>query len=90
MGTLGAFLTAAVGPLAKRVLAALGFGIVSYIGADFAADQLLATARVAWTGAGGEAAAYVAMAGLNDALAIIAGAIVARVSLATMKRFALL
>lgn len=91
MMAIGAFLTAAIGPLAKRAAAALGFGVVSYVGVDLALGQLLGTARDAWAGSlGADVAAYVAMAGLNTGLSILAGALAGRVALIATKRMMLL
>lgn len=90
MSTLGAFFTAAAGPLAKRVLSALGIGVVSFVGVDVAVSGMLDAARSSWAGLPGDVAAYVAYAGGNHAMAIIAGAITARVALMSFKRLQLL
>lgn len=90
MSTLGSFLQAAVGPLARRGAAALGFGVVTYIGVDTAISGLLASARSAWSGMGADVLAYLALAGAHESMAIIAGAITARLTLLTLKRMALL
>jgi len=83
----GAFLLTMAGPLAKRVMVALGLSIVTYAGVGAAVDGLLSSAKAEWSG--GQLAGVadlVAMAGANTALSIIAGAIVARVSLLALKR----
>jgi hypothetical protein len=90
MSTLGALLTAAAGPLAKRVMTALGFGVVSFVGVDLAVSGLLSQAQAAWGGMSGDVAAYVALSGANTGLSILAGAIVGRVALTSLKRFMLL
>jgi len=84
--TWGAFLAAMAGPLAKQVLMALGFGVVTFIGVDLALDSLLSVARAAWSGSlSADVAAYVAMAGINTGLSIIAGAMVGRVTMLATK-----
>lgn len=88
--SLGAFLTAAAGPLAKHVLKALGFGLVTYVGVELAVDGALSYARSAWSGIGGDLAGYLAYCGANQALGIIAGAIITRVALVSFKRLAAL
>jgi hypothetical protein len=88
--SLGAFLSAAAGPLVKRALGALGIGVVSYVGVEVAVDTMLGAARSAWQGMPADIAAYMAYCGANQALGIIAGAIVARVALSSLKRLALL
>lgn len=88
--TMGAFLAAAAGPLAKRVMSALGFGVVTFVGVSAALNQVLDLARSAWAGIPGDIAVYIAMSGANTALAIIAGAAVTRVALMQLKRLALL
>lgn len=87
---MGAFLLALAGPLAKQVMIALGFGIVSYVGIDLAVGALLDQARAGWGGMAADVAAYVALSGANTGLSILAGAIVARVSLIPLKRLKLL
>lgn len=90
MSTLGSMLQAAAGPLARRALQALGIGVLTYVGVDTALGALLSTARTSWTGMSADVAAYVAMAGGNTALSIIAGALVARITLISLKRLTLL
>ena len=90
MGGLGGFLFAFVGPLAKKILASLGIGLVSFIGVQAAVGALLEQARAAWSGMGSEVASYLGLAGAHTALSVIAGAIVARVALMTLKKLAVL
>jgi hypothetical protein len=83
----GAFLVALAGPVARRVLASLGIGLVVFAGAQAALDAVLSNARAALGGFVGDAAALFALAGGNVAASIIAGALVARVSMMVLKRF---
>lgn len=87
---LGTWLVALAGPIARRVLASLGLGVVTYVGMDTAISGLLAQARAGWGSMGGEVASYVAMTGANVALSLIAGALMGRVGLMVLKRMTLL
>lgn len=87
MTSLATWIAALVGPLAWRVVGALGLGVVVYTGIDTAIVSGLDAARNAWGAFGGSAADLVALSGINTALGIIAGAITARVSLMILKRF---
>lgn len=87
MTGLGTFLAAIAGGLAKRVLTALGIGIVSYA----AMTAALAAAKNAWAGLVGfpEALALIQMAGVPTAASVIAGALMARVALQSLKKLEL-
>lgn len=91
MTGLGTFLVAVAGPVVKRAMIALGFGVVSYAGMAAALDVALSAAKSAWAGLSGfpEALALVQMAGVNTAASIIAGALVARVALQSLKKLEL-
>ncbi len=91
MSGLGTFLAAAVGPLVKKGLQALGFGVVSYVAMKAALDAALNAAKAAWSGLAGfpEALALIQMAGVNTAASIIAGALVARLALQSLKKLEL-
>ena len=91
MTGLGTFLVAVAGPVVKRAMIALGFGVVSYAGMAAALDAALSAAKSAWAGLSGfpEALALVQMAGVNTAASIIAGALVARVALQSLKKLEL-
>ena len=88
---LSAVMMALAGPLAKQVLMALGFGIVSFVGLDLALGAMLSAAKSAWAGSlSADVAAYVAMSGANTGLSLIAGAMVARVAMFATKALRLL
>ena len=91
MSGLGTFLAGLAGPLVKRALAALGFGVVSYAAMTAALNQALSAAKNAWAGLAGfpEALALIQMAGVSTAASIIAGALVARVALQSLKKLEL-
>jgi hypothetical protein len=83
----GSWLLAVSAPVAKRVLTSLGFGVVTYVGMDAALSSALTAAKSAWGGMGADVASMVAMAGVNTAASILAGALTARLALEVAKRF---
>lgn len=91
MTGLGTFLAAIAGPLVKRAMIALGFGVVSYAAMTAALNSALSAAKSAWGGLSGfpEALSLIAMAGVNTYCSIIAGALIARVALQSLKKFEL-
>lgn len=86
MGGLGAFFMGLAGPMAKRVLTALGFGVVSYVGVDTALNAAIAAARSSWSGMAAFPAAMLAMSGMGTACGILVGALAARLSMTVLKK----
>ncbi len=88
----GAFLVGIAGSVAKRVLSALGIGLVSYAAMSAALTAALNAAKNAWAGLSGfpEALALIQMAGVTTAASIISGALIARVSMQSFKKFEIL
>jgi hypothetical protein len=82
-----AFLAGAVGPLAKKILLALGIGTITYTGLqeafDAASDQIIAN----YGAMSGGTLALVDLAGVGQAIGIILGAIAARVAMIALARF---
>lgn len=87
---LGAFLAAAVTPLAKRILAGLGLGILSFTAVTTALNAAISLAQGYFTGLPGDIFGLVGLAGIGEGLGIIAGAMVARVAFMTLKRIGVL
>lgn len=83
---VGTWLVGLAAPMIKRALVSLGFGIVSFAAVSAALNAALDAAKAAWSGLGGEALALLQMAGVNTAASILAGALVARVSLMLLKK----
>ena len=90
MAGIGTLLVGLAGPLARKVLASVGFGIVSYAALSTALNAALSAAKGAMGGFTGEAAQIVYMSGIAECFSIIAGALVARVSMATFKKLDIL
>jgi hypothetical protein len=82
-----AFLMALVAPLARQILVSLGIGLITFVGMDAAIGGALSAAKSALAGLPAAVTAVMAMAGFFTAFSIIAGAMVARVSLISLKRF---
>lgn len=88
-GGWGSFLAGVAGPVAKKALTALGFGVVSMVGVDVAIQSALNSAKSAFGGMTGVVADIVAISGFFSAVSIIAGGLVAAGSLMVMKRLSL-
>jgi hypothetical protein len=78
---LATFLLSIAGPLALRVIAALGMGVVTYTGVDTALNGLIQQAQSSWQGLSADVLGLAAVAGIPGALGIIAGAMTARVTI---------
>jgi hypothetical protein len=89
MSAFGTFLVAITGPVVKKAMVALGFGVMSYAAVGAALNAVLSSAKSAWSGLGGDALQLIQLAGVNTAASILAGALVARVTLQVLKRFEL-
>jgi Protein of unknown function (DUF2523) len=90
MSTVAQLLLTLGGPIARQVMISLGFTLVTFVGVDLAVSGMLDAARNSWAGMGSDVAAYVAMSGANTGLSIIAGAIVGRMTMLSLKSYRLL
>jgi len=90
MAGLGAFLVSVAGPIARKVLASIGVGVVSYAAISTALNGALSAAKTALSGLGGDGLAIIQMTGIFTAFSIIAGALIARVGLNAIKKFEVL
>lgn len=88
-GFLGA-LQAAAAPIVKKVLVSLGFGVVSYAALNAAMSAVQAEVTGAWGGVGGEIGGILGLAGFGDAVGIILGAFVAKLSYMQLSKIQLL
>ena len=80
------WLMALAAPLARQVLVALGFGLVTYVGLDTAINGAMNAAKSSYGSLASFSAAIISMSGMNTAMSIIAGAIVARLSFVQLKK----
>ena len=86
----GAFLAAAIGPLAKRVLVALGLGFISWSGFQAIKVQVLSAVTAAWAGVPADVYQVLALAGVVDAIGVWLGALTAVVALLSLKHLGVL
>ena len=87
MANLFVWLLAAAGPVAKKVLAVLGVGVISYGAIIPLINSVIGQAQANYGQITGFAASIVALAGLPDVLGILTGAMLAKVSLMVLEKF---
>ena len=85
---MGSWLMLLAGPLAIRVLISLGIGIVVYEGVTGAVNTLIGLATSSLSALPAGLAQLAAMTGLHESLAIILGALITRLALASFKSLA--
>lgn len=83
---LYAWLLAAAWPIVKKVLIALGIGVVTYGGLQAIGTQVNNAVVSAWGSLGGYAFQILSMAGIPDCIGIILGGINARIALLAVGR----
>lgn len=79
--TLFAFLAAAVGPLAIRILAALGISLLTFVGVEAIVGQMVTYITSSWSGMSGDAVALLGLGGLGEGIGMVLGAINARLAM---------
>lgn len=85
-----ALLLGLVTPLVRRVLIALGVGIVTYTGYSAVIDSIKAHIVSEMSGLTGNALQIITLYGLPDAIGIILGAFTTAASLSVAKKFKIL
>lgn len=78
---LGAFLEKSAGPLAVRVMSALGLGVISYGALNIVIEAAIFYAQTQYSGLPNVIANLLGLAGVGECLGIIAAAITFRVSM---------
>lgn len=86
MQTLAGLLTAIAGSLAKKVLAALGMGFITYVGLDTAVSAAISSASSSMGGMASDVSAILAISGFFTACSVIAGGITASVAMVSLTR----
>jgi len=81
-------LSAAAGPIAKRVLAALGFGVVSYAALQTAFDVAKGAVVSAYGSITGDIAGILSLAGFGTGMGIVLGAMAARITYLQLSKLA--
>jgi hypothetical protein len=87
---LGPFLASVAGPLVRRILAALGFGIITYVGFQVVKDQVQDAITAALTGMPLAVYQILALGGFVDSIGIWLGALTAAVAAMAIKKLGLL
>lgn len=81
MSTLASLLLTLAGPMALRILTILGVGTMTFTGVTVALQGLIDMATTNWSSLPSDILALGSIAGIPQALGIIAGAYVARVGM---------
>lgn len=84
--TLWLFLAAAVWPLAKKILASLGIGFLTYQGLSLIAAQVQGAVLSSWGQLGGVTLQILSLAGIPQAIGIALGAMAAKTALLAVGR----
>lgn len=90
MGSVGTWLVSLASPFIRRVLLSLGIGLISYSSFSSVLESLLSQAKSSFNSLPGQLMGLVGLMGGGEIMSIIAGAMVARVSLAAAKKFGIL
>lgn len=77
-------------PLVKRVLASMGFGVLTYESLSMLALQLEDSIRATWGGLGGAILDIASLGGVPQAVGIILGAYNARLAFLVLKKLSFL
>lgn len=80
MTTLFAFLASAVGPLAIRILTALGVSVLTFTGVTESLAGLTSYVQTTYAGLPADLLALAGLAGVNEGIGLILGAMTARVA----------
>lgn len=90
MTGIASFLVLMIGPLARKVLLALGFGFVSYAAVSTALTAALNAAKASLNGITVDVMNILSLGGVFTAMSIIAGAMITRVGMQALKRLEVL
>ena len=81
MASFGVYLASVSVPIAKRVLAGLGIGVVTYVGLAAVMTQIQNSVISNWGAINISAMQFLSLAGVPDAIGIVLGAVAARFSM---------
>lgn len=87
MSGLGSFLAGIAATVTKRAMVGIGLGVVSFAAVNQALSAALGAAKGAWGGLAGESLALVQMAGGTVFVSVLAGGMVASLSITALKKF---
>lgn len=80
------FLLAAIWPLAKKLLASLGIGWLTYEGLGLVGNQIQSAVLASWGQIGGVTLQILSLAGVPESVGILLGAISAKIALVAVGR----
>lgn len=83
-------LQSVAGPIAKRVLSSLGIGLVSYAAINAALEGVKGAVISSYGAISGDIAAILGLAGFGQAIGIVLGAMVARLSYVQLSKLQVL
>lgn len=83
---LGTFFSASAGAIAKRVLAALGIGFLTFTAITTAFNQIVAIAQTHFNNIASDVLQIIGLAGAGEALGMVTGAMVFKLGFTTLKR----
>jgi Protein of unknown function (DUF2523) len=83
---LAAWLLAIAWPIAKKVLAGLGIGWLTYEGVTAALNAVIGAVQANWGAVSGSILQIASLGGIPEVMGIICGALVARLAIATVAR----
>lgn len=89
MDTIAQWLADISWPIVSRLLAAVGLGTMTWVGAESALQQALGSAKTAIAGTIHEVLQILAMSGFFEAMAITSGGLVSGLTWLVLKKFAL-
>lgn len=81
------WILALAGPFIRRILIALGVGVISFAGLTLLANQVRDQVLSNLSGLTGDAYQVIAMSGAFEAVGILLGGLAARAALMAMERF---
>lgn len=81
MSTLASLLMGLAGPIAMRVLMAIGFTAMTFAGVQALVGQLVSYAQTSWSAMPATLLSLASLAGAPEGLGMICGAYVARVTM---------
>lgn len=89
MDNIANWLASITWPIVSRVLAALGLGTATYVGADSALSGALGAVKASFSGMTADLMSLLALSGFFDAMAIMSGGLTSALAWMVLKRFAL-
>ena len=87
---LASLFSGLAGPLARKVLTGLGFGVISYAGISGAFQAVLSVAQSSYNGMAPMIFQLAGLGGIGDACGIVAGAMAFRIGFTSLSKLGIL